>query len=317
MLKRIICAAMALAMVLTLLLAIFPAARAEDYASGDCGEGITWELEDGVLTISGNGPMEDFEEQAPWYEYRDSIQKVVLSGGVTTVGANAFRDYDAITEVDFGEALNMLGAGSFASCGGLTRLHLPKTFRTFGEESLRGCPNLKAIHCEGPFPSFKLNCLWDTYTKIYFPVNSPWPVSLIQQLEEAFQGRIEFLASDGTDPYVPEEATETTAAETVPETTAQTEPVTEATTEPTTAPSTAPTTEPTTLPTETEPATTQTEWPEFTYPTETQPEPAKSRSGGAVVGLALIGLVLSAVGLGVLIFRRPRGKKGKKGKYSR
>ena len=316
MTKRIICAVMAAAMLLSLFFALLPAARGEVYASGDCGEELQWVLEEGVLTISGNGPMEDFEEQAPWYEYRDSIEKVVLSGGVTTVGANAFRDYDAITEVDFGEALNMLGAGSFASCGGLTRLHLPKTFRIFGEESLRGCPNLKAIHCEGPFPSFKLNCLWDTYTKIYFPVNSPWPVSLIQQLEEAFQGRIEFLASDGTDPYVPEEATQatetTTAPETVPETTAVTVPTTEAVTEPTSVSTTAPTTVPTTAPT-TEPPT---QWTQATAPLETQPAQEKTRSGGAVVGLALVGFVLSAGGIGALIFRRPRKSK-KKGKYCR
>ena len=73
MTKRIICAVMAAAMLLSLFFALLPAARGEVYASGDCGEELQWVLEEGVLTISGNGPMEDFEEQAPWYEYRDSI----------------------------------------------------------------------------------------------------------------------------------------------------------------------------------------------------------------------------------------------------
>ena len=43
---------------------------------------------------------------------------------------------------------------------------------------------------------------------------------------------------------------------------------------------------------------------------ETQPE---KQSGGAGIGLALIGAVLCFIGLGILIFCRP----GKKGKYSR
>ena len=45
-------------------------------------------------------------------------------------------------------------------------------------------------------------------------------------------------------------------------------------------------------------------------PQQTQPE---KRSGGAGIGLALIGAVLCFIGLGILIFCRP----GKKGKYSR
>ena len=41
---------------------------------GSCGENATWEYSDGVLTISGNGPMEDYiNGSAPWYDYRESI----------------------------------------------------------------------------------------------------------------------------------------------------------------------------------------------------------------------------------------------------
>lgn len=287
-------------------LCLLPVAAGAETASGECGEGITWSLDGGTLTISGNGPMEDFAEGgAPWQGYKDQITQVVLSGNVTTVGAYSFQDYDGITDVDFGSALHTLGEHSFEYCDGLTSIHLPSTFRIFGENSLHSCKNLTAIHCEGPFPSFKLNCLWDTNTKIYFPAKSPWPVSLIQQLEEAFHGRIEFLDSDGNDPYTPEETTE--------ETTRATEATTAPTTAPTMAPTEAPTTAPTTMPTQaptTQPTTEATTFP-YTFPTETTQPPKKS--GGAGVGLALIGLTLSLVGFGILIFR----PKKKKGKYSR
>ena len=45
-------------------------ANAETVVSGSCGEDVTWKLDDkGVLTISGSGPMYDFEEDgAPWAE---------------------------------------------------------------------------------------------------------------------------------------------------------------------------------------------------------------------------------------------------------
>ena len=298
-----------------LVLLVLPLAAGAENLTGTCGEGISWTLEEGTLTVSGNGPMEDFTEGgAPWQGSKDAITKVVLSGNVTTVGAYAFQDCDNITEVDFGTALHTLGEHSFEYCDGLTSIHLPSTFRIFGENCLHSCKNLTAIHCEGPFPSFKLNCLWDTNTKIYFPAKSPWPVTLIQQLEEAFHGRIEFLDSEGKDPYTPEEETTeaTTEATTEPTTEATTEPTTEPTTIPTTAPTTVPTTAPTTAPT-TEATTEATTFP-YTFPTEVTEAPKKS--GGAGVGLALIGLTLSLAGFGFLIFGRKTGKK-RGGKYSR
>lgn len=280
-------------------------------ATGTCGEGIEWTYEDGTLTVSGTGEMENFEDIAPWDEYRDSITRVVIEDGITHLGDNAFRDYDAITEADLGTTLVSLGKGSFLGCDGLERLHLPKTFRIFDEECLRDCKGLTAIHCEGVFPSFRLNCLWGSNVKIYYPASRPWPVSLVKELEEAFHGRIEFLDSDGNDPYVPEEAEPTTAPTEAPATEPTTAPTTAPTEVPTEAPTTAPTeapTVPTTAPTQTTQA--ETTFP-YTMPTEApREEPKRSGTG---VGLALIGIVLSAAGLGILLFNRP--KKG--GKYCR
>lgn len=288
---------------------VFTLPARADTASGTCGDGIEWGLEGSTLVISGNGPMENFEEgAAPWGDYKDTITAVRISGNVTTVGDNAFTNYDSITEVDFGTAMHTLGKHSFQGCDGLTSIHLPGTFRIFDEECLRDCANLTAIHCEGTFPSFKLNCLWGSNVKIYYPAKSPWPVSLVQQLEEAFHGRIEFLDSDGNDPYTPEE--ETTEAATEATTAPTTEPTTEATTEATTAPTTEATTAPTTE-AATEATTEATTFP-YTIPETEAPteEPKKTHAG---VGLALIGFVLCFAGLGILLVHRP----GKGGKYSK
>lgn len=300
--KRVL---MRMAVLCAVMLAISIPAHA-DTASGSCGDGIDWALEGSTLTISGNGPMENFEEEAPWAAYKGDITSVIIDGNVTTVGDNAFKDYDALTEVDFGSAMHTLGKHSFQDCDGLTSISLPSSFRIFDEECLRDCTKLTAIHCAGPFPSFKLNCLWGSNVKIYYPARSPWPVSLVQQLEEAFHNRIEFLDSDGNDPYTPEE--ETTQATTE----ATTAPTTEATTAPTEAPTTVPTTEATTVPTTeavTEAPTETTAFP-YTIP-ETEAPTEAPKKGHSGVGFALIGFVLCAAGLGVLLFR-PKG-----GKYSR
>ena len=297
-----------IALCLVLPLAV-PAAASETgdvLASGALGD-FTWTLAGNTLTISGSGAMEDFTEDAPWLPYASQIQKVVFTGGVTYVASGAFADYDTITEVDFGDAMYELGKRSFYSCDGLTALYMPASFKVFGEDSLRSCSKLTEIHCEGRFPSFRLNSLWDTYAKIYFPADRPWSVELIQQLEEAFHGRIEFLASDGTDPYTPTAPTQETLEETTEPPTEETEATTEETTEETTQVTTEETLPPTTVPPET--STPETTMPETTVPTETPSAEAPSRYSPVTLILAAVVMVLCILGAGVLIIRSHRGGK--------
>ncbi len=275
-------------------------------APGYCGDAIMWSYEDGTLTITGAGQMDDFPEGTPWEAHKDEIQKVVISGGITYVGAWSFCDYDKLTEVEFGKDVYEIGERAFFSCDGLTSVSLPAAFKVFGPSSFMGCSKLTEIHCEGKFPSFRQNCLWDTWCRIYFPADRPWGVEYIQQLEEAFHGRIEFLASDGTDPYVPTEPTAGTEVPTEEPTTVP--PTTEP---PTEAPTTVPPTEEVTEPVATYETTAEVTAPILIAPRPT--EPVEEEKGGSNTGWIIIGAVGAFVILGCLIFGGGR----KKGKYSR
>lgn len=279
------------------------AAEADTVAPNQCGDNLTWEFADGVLTISGEGEMYDYLEGGPWSAHIDEIKEVVFTGGVTYIGAYAFRDYDAIENVDFGDAMYEIGMEAFRSCDGLTEIHLPETFKIFGESSFEDCANLTEIHSAGRFPSFRQNSMWNTYATIYFPADKPWDVELIKELEEAFHGRIEFLASDGSDPYDP--SLETTAPETevpttaVPTTQTPTQPETTAAlvTEPETTAATVETTGPETEAIE----TTQT-------PTDPVEEEEKTGPNGIVIGGIIVGAILLLAVLGKLVFGRKKGK---------
>ena len=89
--------------------------------SGTCGENLTWTLEGNTLTVSGSGEMDD---GSPWDAHRNKIKKVVLTDGVTSVGAKAFFEYDRLESVDFGDALVEIGEKAFAGCPDLTVIHL-------------------------------------------------------------------------------------------------------------------------------------------------------------------------------------------------
>lgn len=277
----------------------------------ECGDDLTWAYADGVLTITGSGEMDDYEEAAPWAAYKDEIEKVVLDG-VTYIGARAFKDFDELETVEFGSKLKEIGTEAFYSCEDLEKIELPATFKIFGESSFLGCTDLEEIHCSGNFPSFRLNSMWECYATIYYPAERPWQVSLIEELENAFHGRIEFIASDGTDHYVPTEATTAPAG-----TEAPTEVPTEAPTEmPTEAPTetTAPETEAPTVQTEPE-TTAATQAP--TVPAEAPTEPAAEEEEEVSNRVVLLGmgiaLALTIITALLLVIRRA----GKKGKYSR
>ena len=70
---------------------------------GDCGNGVYWTLDAllGVLTVFGDGEMDDFdaEHPAPWSEAE--IVSVYIENDVTDIGDNAFAGCDAIEKVYF------------------------------------------------------------------------------------------------------------------------------------------------------------------------------------------------------------------------
>lgn len=324
--KRIVAGLLA---AILLLLAIAPAVSAAEATSGSCGEGISWSYSDHTLTISGSGEMAD---GSPWEAYKDKIENVIFTGGVTKVGAKAFENYDSLETIDFGDSMREIGKRAFYDCNDIEEIRMPETFRIFGEECFRNCQLLKRVICEGGImPSFKSACLHTgNYISIFYPPNAPWSWEYYQPVMTAYGGLLGFhMASEEImeNGYVEEttapeeteaEETEETVAETeavaavaeetVPETreetVPETEPATEAT-EPVTEETEAPTTEPTTVST-TEPETQEPETTEaaldLTQPTEPESIVEKKSSSGWM-GLAMIAGALTFLIAGALIFR--------------
>ena len=64
----------------------------EAVLNAECGENLTWTLNEGTLTISGTGEMTSWDsvEETPWYAAMASIRRIVVKEGVTSIGSNAF-----------------------------------------------------------------------------------------------------------------------------------------------------------------------------------------------------------------------------------
>ena len=127
---------------LCLCLLTVPVFGEDPETTGTCGEAIVWEYADGLLTIEGEGCMDDFEEDAPWAAFKEELTRVELKGSIEYIGMRSFTDYDALATVNFGSALYEIGTEAFMGCDGLTVISLPATFKVFGESSFNSCAAL-------------------------------------------------------------------------------------------------------------------------------------------------------------------------------
>lgn len=142
-LKRVISAALAVSMAVSMMPATAVPAFAEGTStntavttttvdenaptSGDCGveghEEVKWAYDEStkVLTISGNGPMADYNgikadtdvgtenDLRPWKPYLKQITEVHIEEGVTAIGNSAFRGMKALKKANIPASIRDLG----------------------------------------------------------------------------------------------------------------------------------------------------------------------------------------------------------------
>ena len=101
--------------------------------SGTCGaEGnennVQWNFNSstGTLTISGTGKMKNLNNSTetenisdgagtyPWANLKDSITKIVIGDGVTSIGSKAFIAYTNVTSVSIGKDVSEIGVGALS-----------------------------------------------------------------------------------------------------------------------------------------------------------------------------------------------------------
>ena len=118
--------------------------------SGTCGSNLNWVLgSDGVLTVSGTGEMDDYDNMSgrypsPWYKYREVVNQVVLEQGVTSIGRDAFSDFISLTSVDIPDGMLSISDGAFEDCFMLASIDLPDSLIGLGA-AFKGCSSLTEI----------------------------------------------------------------------------------------------------------------------------------------------------------------------------
>ena len=130
--------------------------------SGYCGDdgnetALTWELtSDGTLTIRGNGAMQNYSSYGfsfsvlrPWDDHSQTIKRVIVEDGVTSIGSMAFEYCSELAEVFIPESVVLIGNGAFRDCEKLDTISELVNVTEVANFAFSGCDSLESIILPG------------------------------------------------------------------------------------------------------------------------------------------------------------------------
>ena len=123
--------------------------NSEIVASGE-DLNVTWSLDsDGLLIISGSGPMGEMYAQWPpnlaWQKYNQQIKKVIINSGVTSISEVAFEACFNLTEVELCDTITSIEEKAFFACEDLKKITLPKQLTEISQTAFQGCKSLTSV----------------------------------------------------------------------------------------------------------------------------------------------------------------------------
>ena len=105
---------------------------------------LDWCINQGTLTISGNGEMPYYSlNETPWYPYLSSFTKVVIEDGIINVGMGAFYGCSNLISVEM-PSVESIEHFAFTNCSDLSSINL-YNITNIGDYAFRGCSSLNFI----------------------------------------------------------------------------------------------------------------------------------------------------------------------------
>ena len=109
------------------------------------GGPVTWEItSDGVLTIAGNRSIQA-KQKYIWWEYGDTVTKVVIGEGITNVPESAFLGMENLREVSLSNTIKTIDEGAFSHCSALTTITIPASVETIESSAFSHCTALTTV----------------------------------------------------------------------------------------------------------------------------------------------------------------------------
>ena len=126
--------------------------RSDAFHTGNLTDNVSYSFndQDGTLTISGTGGTYSYQKYgSPFQAYKDQVKKVIISDGVTFIGAYMFYDFKNITNVSIADSVTGFDRSAFEDCTGITELKLPANLKDVYWDVFKGCTGIKSIKIPG------------------------------------------------------------------------------------------------------------------------------------------------------------------------
>ena len=108
---------------------------------------LYWNLNDGVLTISGRGAMPDYSyEVAPWRKNDKNVKKIKsisVDYGVTHIGDQSFQFCSSAKDAYIADSVESIGYAAFYDCSKLKSVRMPMWLDELGESAFDHCSSLE------------------------------------------------------------------------------------------------------------------------------------------------------------------------------
>jgi len=136
--------------------------------SGTCGTNATWTYQDGVLTISGTGAMDNTynitnsgEDTRPWAPYKESIHTLVIEPGITSIEEHCFEALTVLKNVTIPSSVTLIDFKAFRMCRSLETITIPDSVKTLGGVVFDGCTSLKSVKLSSSLTSIPYRAFYN------------------------------------------------------------------------------------------------------------------------------------------------------------
>ena len=101
----------------------------------------------------------------------ESVMRVVLGSGVTSIGQAAFSNCSSLTSINIPESVTSIEYWAFQSCSSLTSINIPEGVTNIGDYAFYYCPSLTSINIPDSVTSIGVQAFGDcsSLTSINIP----------------------------------------------------------------------------------------------------------------------------------------------------
>ena len=176
-----------------LLLFVSSLVGSAESSGGQCGDNVTWNLENGILTISGTGDMYNWSSDNPSpFAQLEGIEYVEIQDGITSVGNRTFRNCKNIKEVNISSSVESIGDYAFNNCtsleyvdfgtglksigeyafghAGIRSLAMPDSVELVGEYAFEVCSSLEKVYVSKNLKTIPEGCFFGCQNLLYVTI---------------------------------------------------------------------------------------------------------------------------------------------------